>query len=780
MRRLTFAGLDATVQTLRTKLDRTERKIAVIEIEKKRLSNERDNMASQLGVAFQTCEELKIEKEALRAENEILRQEIDSLRADNEALRDQLEQEQEHHREETVQLRRQVDQTDNVTQRQNVTLQAELARVRAQHDEHTQQLTRKDIELRKARQHQAEFARLKADHESLKSQLANLKAKREEDQHHWANVEASLKAMVEQRDETIRHFQDTAQEQTNEALRLDNEQLRDELAQLAAEHEEENQRWSRKETELRRKVSYRGHAAQHRSDAPHDLLSIRRTNSHAPGTGPVDIDSVRENQRHAGHRQEENTRTRIRNRVQEESRYSRANASFQSSNIEESPRKSYSLSKAPQRTTSSVDMGRRASAPISRKTGADSDVESTTDLSLAPRGTTYDMRKDPKGKPRSVVQPPADLDLTELSLINPTLIAQLRRKLEEERVGDRGRAASAPLERPAREDTVQSQLQGGDGTIHSMRPAREDTVRSMASVKSARQPSLPRKSSLKDVTTRTATQFEEDFTGDVSNLEGDNVSANATQTKQSIVDTSMLSNTSRRRRSAPTEMTSAFIMPDIDIDTRKQITTRLEFTQRIRSKQHDDANCTVCRRQSASHPSDPLRVPKLVPVSTRMPDDIDATLRPARSPREALALVVKELSDERIHLHAELAAKRALLEAHDPSLGRRNRHEIEADVQDLLAKIKIRDEQIYNLYDVLEGQDHDITEQVVEDLTDRIRAEDAEVEKKGKEKKVTIQSFHEDEENGDLSVHDELPWEGFPDDTGEHNFTGSVARMGVY
>ena len=110
-------------------------------------------------------------------------------------------------------------------------------------------------------------------------------------------------------------------------------------------------------------------------------------------------------------------------------------------------------------------------------------------------------------------------------------------------------------------------------------------------------------------------------------------------------------------------------------------------------------------------------------------------------PRD-LALVVKELRDERVHLHAELAVVRAMLESHDPSLGRRKRATLESDITDLLAKIKVKDDQIYNLYDVLEGQqDDDITEQFVEGVTEEIRQQDEEVEKevetRRKEKKVT-------------------------------------------
>lgn len=768
-------GLDATVQTLRTKLDRTERKIAVIEIEKERLGSERDNMASQLGVAFQTCEELKVEKEALRAENEALRQEIDSLRADNDALHDQLEHEQAHHRDETIQLRRQLDQTENVTQRENITLQAELARAHAQHDEHTQQLARKDIELRKARQQQAEYARLKADHEALKSQLAGLKAKREEDRRRWSNEEAALKARVERREETIRHLEDVPQEQTNDAIRLDNENLRQELTHLATQLEEDNERWARKERELKRKIAQREGVV----DMTREILSIRQANGQQTSI-PAPASADKENgveepiQRKPSYRRED-TRTRIKNRIQEEVRNSRANASFQSSHIE-SPRKSYTgISRTSHRASLPADLSRSVSAPVSQKknTEVGSDVESTTDLSLAPRRTPYVMRGGVSGQPACTpIQPPIDLDYTELSFIDSNQIAQLRRQLEEERAAARNRASSVPLERTTRDDTVRSQRQG-----------REDTVRSVASAKSNRQPSLPRKSSLKDITKTNLTRFEEDFTGNVSNAEAANVEA--TQTKESAIDTSMLSNTSRRRRSAPTEMTSAFIVPDIKIDASKQTTTRIELSQQITSMHHD-SNCTVCRREKENASDDPLRVPKLIPVSSRTADDVDATLRPARSPKEALALVVKELRDERAHLHIELAIVRAMFEAHDPSKGARKHDDMLQGIQELVDKIAAKDKQIYNLYDVLEEQqDHDLTEQDVEEHAERIRAENAELEKKTREKKVTIQSFvgSEDQHSARFSAdgdEEELPWEGF-EDTEERNFTGDAsARVSMY
>lgn len=692
------------MQTLRTKLDRVERKIAVTDIEKKRLSAERDNMAGQLGVAFQTCEELKAEKQALTAENDALRDQVDALRAENEHLRDDLDHEQAQFREETADLRRQLDQTENVTQRQNITLQAELNRARQQHDENTQQLARKDAELARARQEQADFEKLRADHEHLQSQLAKLRAKREEDLKRWSNQEASLKKMVDRRDETIRTFQDNTQEQTNEAIRMDNEQLRDELAQLNAQHEEEYQRWAEKEEELNRKIAKRS-----------------------------------------------------RDRVQEASRASRGNASYQAANAKEVSRKPSIKAMKPSRHTSGRgDTSRSVSAPIFHPRHAEvlDEVESTTDISLAPLATPHTARVHRTGRlSTGAIQPPADMEYTELSEIDTNAIAQLRRQLEEER-------AALRSERTAREDTIRSE-KTRDNTIRSERMAREDTVRSTTSQKSARRPSLPRKSSMKETTRTNMTQFEEDNTGNVSNIDN--------------TDMSMLSNTSRRRRSVPTEMTSAFIVPDLKIEGRRQSTIKLDLTQTLKNKQHDNENCTVCRREAANEPADSLRIPKLVPVSRRMPDDVDATLRPARSPKEALALVVKELRDERFHLHAELAVVRAMLEAHDVSLGRKKRVQYEAAISELLAKIKIKDDQIYNLYDVLEGQqEEDITEQFVEEATEQIRAQDAEVEKKNREKKVTIQSFHEDD-----GEDEELPWEGF-ESTGEHNFTSNSVRVGIY
>lgn len=738
-------------------------------------------MANQLGVAFQTCEELKIEKNALTKENDQLRQEIDTLRAENESLRDQLEQDLSHHREETIQLRQQFDQAANATQRENANLHAELARVRAQQDENTQQLTRRDMELRKARQEHAEYARLKSDHELLKAQVEELKRKREEDIRRWERQEESLRAKVGRRDDTIRLFEDTTtQERTNEAMRLDNENLRNELRELQAQQDEENEEWARREAELQRKIRQREIAvrkARVENDTEHifeDKPSYRR----------------------------EDTRTRIRNRVQQEVRNSKIAS-------QESPRKSF--------TGHSRFSTRSFSAPVpaDKHAHAESDVESTTDLSLAPRSTLR-ISRNPASSARQTtmtVQPPTDLSLTELSFFPQEEIARLRRELEEQRANER--AGKTQTGEQMREDTVRSQRQ-----------TREDTGRSVASAKStshSRRPSLVRKSSLKDTTQRTTTTHFDEDTGKLSHADtaADDADAEATQTRQSAMsDASMLSNTGRRRRSAPaTEMTSAFILPDIKLasstTTGVKTHTTATTTKPVISKEHDNDNCTVCRREGYTTATAALVVPKLVKVSERTStadETDDATMRPAQSPREALATVVKGLNDERIHLTAELAVQQAMLSEHDPSLGARRRAAIDVSIQDLMRRLSWLDGQIYRLHDVLEGQE-DVTEQEVEELTQAAvdtaapaPAPAAAPAQKEKKKKVTIRSFvsehevsdcdHRGEDGGDESVEFrrggrgktdeesgdeeeerslELPWEGFGDDGESLGMEGDVS-----
>jgi hypothetical protein len=256
-------------------------------------------------------------------------------------------------------------------------------------------------------------------------------------------------------------------------------------------------------------------------------------------------------------------------------------------------------------------------------------------------------------------------------------------------------------------------------------------------------------------------------------------------------------------------MTSAFILPDIKLASstttgvKTHTTTATTTTTKpVISKEHDNDNCTVCRREGYTSATAALVVPKLVKVSERTStadEADDATMRPAQSPREALATVVKGLNDERIHLTAELAVQQAMLSEHDPSLGARRRAAIDVSIQDLMRRLSWLDQQIYRLHDVLEGQE-DVSEEEVEELTQAVVNTAAAAPTQKEKKKVTIRSFvsehevsdcgdHHGEDGGDESVEfrrggrgktdeeseDELPWEGFGDNEESLGMEGDVS-----
>lgn len=148
----------------------------------------------------------------------------------------------------------------------------------------------------------------------------------------------------------------------------------------------------------------------------------------------------------------------------------------------------------------------------------------------------------------------------------------------------------------------------------------------------------------------------------------------------------------RPRRSTTgvlSEVTSAFILPDITL------------TGGVLSAQRNSSN------PAGSGPKT-VTVPRPSPVSDRMPvpgpGEEDATIRPAQPPGLALATVLKGLDDELAQLRAQLARQEELYHQHDPSLSKRKRKVVLAKIQKLLAAIDMRADQIYALYDVLEGQ----------------------------------------------------------------------------
>jgi Centrosome microtubule-binding domain of Cep57 len=322
-----------------------------------------------------------------------------------------------------------------------------------------------------------------------------------------------------------------------------------------------------------------------------------------------------------------------------------------------------------------------------------------------------------------------------------------------------------------------------------------DTVRSTRSVGSAPEEnqSIQRKSSKKGLTgilkNRDA-QDQDDMTGRLSIKSGGYDAAGQDHTAQSITthqrrhsETSVRGRTSSRRHIVAEEMTSAFILPDITIHGNSYGTEHKALSAGARKvldnlAQHDGHNCTVCSRvasfetENASIKIDTkktIRIEKPIPVSDRMPVagpyEDEPTMRPLTSPGLALATVMKGLQDELAHLKMELAQYQSMYNKYDMSLGMRKRKAIKTKIENLLKAIDTKADQIYGLYDVLEGQKQSGQQLSEEDVEITLQSIGVDVDALKQNKTQDGDDHSESGDSGDDSELD-LPWEGIEDTTG--------------
>lgn len=247
------------------------------------------------------------------------------------------------------------------------------------------------------------------------------------------------------------------------------------------------------------------------------------------------------------------------------------------------------------------------------------------------------------------------------------------------------------------------------------------------------------------------------------------------------------------------DMTSAFILQDITIRDPgiiPEVTPNLSAAaQQVLDDfaNHDGQNCTVCRRvieHGLTHSHDEsmketIKVPKPVPVSERMPKagpyEEEPTTRPSQLPPIALATVIKGMKDELTHLKIQLSRYQSLYNQHDPALSRRKRKSVLSQTEKLTQAVDSKSDQIYALYDVLEGQKavgRDFSEEEVEITLQSVGIDLAGLGLRGGdllEENGTKKEYHAwDLESSDESGED-LPWEGF-EATGDTTRRSSEAK----
>jgi hypothetical protein len=321
----------------------------------------------------------------------------------------------------------------------------------------------------------------------------------------------------------------------------------------------------------------------------------------------------------------------------------------------------------------STSKSRRLSMAEAEARRVSSDAESTTDLSDALHAKS--AKQPSRGVEAQQVHPSMDAD-TELSLPDTDEMHAIRKRVEMEHRARKSMGAAAPaLSRKSSLRSLRTRSSIGGGDEHSMRSA------STGAIDDA----------------RTATTNGDD--------------ENNTHASRG----SLRSLPRRRPSGTGADMTSGFLLPDLTLGGAALVGAMLHD-----EPPHDPARCTVCRRiELARHPTvplSPLAPPTPVPASARALADeeatttgtagapADPTARPSEAPPRALARVIQELGDEIAHLKLALGEAERALAAHDPAAGRRRRGELEARVVQLVRALGVRGDQIYALFDVLEGQ----------------------------------------------------------------------------
>lgn len=236
-------------------------------------------------------------------------------------------------------------------------------------------------------------------------------------------------------------------------------------------------------------------------------------------------------------------------------------------------------------------------------------------------------------------------------------------------------------------------------------------------------------------------------------------------------------------------MTSAFIVPDITMRIPGKMASGANLPE---ATKYEDKNGMVdnvvgdnvksrSHKEKVKHKT---KISRPIPVSERMPEPEDyedePTLRPSKPVGVALAIVLKTLDDEL----AKLKGKMSELQEHyyllNPTISERKRKLIAEKITSQLKKIEFKCNQIYNLYDVLEGQKaagQEMAEDEIDITLQSIGVDLSQVGLRGGD--LPNEENHSDSDQSwdvDSNGSAELPWEGIDGNTVETNGSGVYSR----
>jgi hypothetical protein len=558
-----------------------------------------------------------------------------------------------------------------------------------------------------------------------------LKAENEELKQKNDSLQLHLKDFVADIDEDARSWRTG-----EEALKREVVSLETKLAKLAAQIEENARNWAKKESSLRRKIRRQDEVLREVQEATQEIrsntheLEILTTARKVPAEArsanrkrKSETKSVNENASDGGHRAAElPLRPRSRQNINEDA-------------------------KCPQTDSKSIN----PEVSCNEESTAGTTIQRPNCDTTNPDGSTLDGSEYE-------------------SIVGPDFMANLRQLLRESRTMKREAQEAIATGQDNTNHTVQSTRSGGSS--HAGLVKGPTSILKNGGMQNRDDFDLTDRLSIRSM--RSNIRVDEDHNGRSGASHNRRYSDSATHA-------------STRRRNKMDDMTSEFIIPDIASNIHNH---GIEYPALSTSARrifdglckHDFRNCTVCVRVVSFDNTDgqksKVHISKPVPVSDRLPatspHEDELTIRPSVQPGLALATVIKSLKDEVAHLKVEHARIQSAYHQHDSSLGMRQRKALKKRLDELLQTIDVRSDQIYALYDVLEGQKQSGQQMSEEDvevtlLSIGVNLGEFTTRTKTGDKKTT----QEQNNNGRGDVVDDsemdLPWEGIEDTT-----TGSI------
>jgi hypothetical protein len=540
--------------------------------------------------------------------------------------------------------------------------------------------------------------------------LAKFTAGNEENTRTWQNTESALRGQLDQ-------FKDN-----NNALREQNESLRQQLAKFTADNEENTRTWQNTESALR------GQLDQVIADRGEDFRKVQEEEA-ALRTQLEQMliereeDNCKQQQKEAALRSQleqilverekdnrkwEKEEAALRNKLQRreealkhvQDRSQQIQESTHTINMKSTTRTSTSVRKSDKKHKSSAQTLEQELPPQAQEeffhqhtVEVQDDNDHTQNSSMS--GSNYSSILG-TGFMQNLNQCLKDTKAKEQAFLSQ-IAAQQDDTIQTNESGRSGRSSRASSVKRAAEQT-----NGRDDTIQTVQSGRSSRGLSVKApngiLKNGGANNRVEEHTIQSTThRRTRSEVNEDHTT------RSNISHHRNHSESSV-------RLSKQEKADADDMTSAYLLVDIEAAAAqkqgKQHPVLSASARRVFDGlcKHQIENCTICARVAST--KKPVRIEKPIPVSKRqdIPYEDEPTMRPVIGAGIALATVIKELEDEIIHLKMEHSRVQDAFIRIDPARSKKLREQLNSKMSDLAKEILVKSDQVYKLYDVVEVQ----------------------------------------------------------------------------